>query len=143
MNVDGALNVAGMSLEILAVVAGVIASDAGKLLRERLASLGAQAKSWYYRFSWAILLLAVGMIGASELYESLFSSFLLGSRVLLIGGIVLLVFAIIDLRGHVSKWIASKLPDNEPEVGVFLGWAGGVFGLGVALQLFAVATPWW
>lgn len=40
-----------------------------------------------------------------------------------------------------AEWSVSKLPGTEPDVGVLLAKFSLVFGLGVVLQLTAVATP--
>lgn len=154
MNVDGALNIAGMSLEILAVGAGVLASPTGRGARQRFANWGERMKLSIELWP-SMLVLTFVLMGGSFLLLSIVPSltnvpslieswphwvvvvtYLLGS--LLVGA---LGFPLGKTIPSVTLWAIQKLPDDEEEIGVFLGLAGGVFGIGVVLQLIAVATP--
>ena len=103
MSVDGALNVTGISLEILGVATGFFGGPAGNWLLPRLSRLGERLQP----------LQEYGVITR-----------------------VIIQTILIPLK--------RRIPDSEREVanlGVFLGFAGGIFGVGLILQLIAAATP--
>lgn len=144
MNVDGALNVAGMSLEILAVFTGVAASPAGAGARDGLVQWVARSKPGYTRLRQYAGTSLIGLVFAFGLVLAIVRPWSLVANVSaivaagLVGGMLV---PVLWLRRSPVEWMLSRLPDTEHEVGFILGIAGGVFGIGVLLQLIAVATP--
>ena len=138
MSVDGALNVTGISLEMLGVATGVIASPAGERVRKRLAALGAKMKESYSLILFLGLFFIIsGMAGLIIGDRLLPSDWWIGWLLVIAVGFI---GAVVSESDFIS-WTLDWLPEDEREVAVFLGLAGGIFGVGLILQLIAAATP--
>lgn len=138
MNVDGALNAVGLSMELVAVFAGLLASDVGKGARRRLAEWGRRAKEFNRSVVWiaTFVLSFWAFAGIFELMPDL------PGRVSLFSSLVwiLISLPVSLVLPEIVFSALTNLPQKDKEVRRFLAWALAFFGAGAGLQLVAVLT---
>ncbi len=157
MNVDGALTLTGMSLQLLAAIAGFMGSSASEGVQTTLVAWSERAKKArpFDIGAWIFVPLVVG-ISILLIYLDLFpdSPYIpqggpgLPKPPRWVGWITYgtisgtFITIVISFAAEKSAaWLISILPGSKLEVGVLLARFGLLFSLGVILQIIAVATP--